>query len=51
MFEMYCDCPHCGEDTKVTFDITTLRTFERYENTCDNCDEEFTFEVLGRVCR
>lgn len=49
MFTKFTKCPHCNKETEVTFDILEEGSFEGYENTCSNCNVEFTFVVLAKT--
>ncbi len=49
MFSVYIKCPHCNQDTEVTFDVIDIGSFEGYENECDQCYRGFTFFIQTRV--
>lgn len=45
MYEKITDCPHCKQETKVSFDVVNEGRLEGYEQQCPNCENYFLVQV------
>ena len=46
MYGKFTDCPHCKQETEVTFDVVNEGRVEGYEQKCPNCNEYFLVKIM-----